>query len=117
MSARRCLGGTFKVKDRIVAVVSGDILDTLWLRFDGRVPSGLAAVSCSVLAAGFDAKRMIAKIERYPEMVERCRTLDQYVDMLEATYNRNFRGERYPLKHHADKAARSRNAALRQKCR
>lgn len=104
--------GTFKIKDRekpwVVAAITGRIGE--YVKFS--VSQNLVhAISKAVFAEGFDTGRMMERIAKNPELLRKCRTLDEYIEMLDGIYNRNMKTARYYLKAEIDKAMRARSAA------
>jgi hypothetical protein len=109
--------GTFKIKDRKTPSIMSRLLSAARPMYAGaKIPSGLvAAFNRSLYAEGFDPERMIEKINKYPELCQRHRTVDQYMIMLEEIYNRHSKGKKYLLVALADEAARERNLKFRKK--
>lgn len=52
---------------------------------------------------------MKEKIAKNPELIEKARTSDDALRILDAIYNRNFKGERYELFVETKKAMRERS--------
>lgn len=75
----------------------------------------LHSVARILLAKGFDADVLIEKAARYPDLIRKCRTVDETIQMLEDIYNRSRRGEKYYLSVEVEKAMRARNMILNVK--
>jgi len=107
--------GTFKIKDRKTPFTIAKIIEPLQIAMKCALPKvAVAAVARCMYAPEFDPQRMISKIEKYPELCEKQKDLERYMDMLETIYNRNINSkDKYPLKFEADKAVNARNFAAR----
>ena len=67
------------------------------------------AVSKVAYAKGFEPEVLLKKISSGPEYVEKQTSLENYVRMLASVYTRNSKGEKFPLEHLANEAARQRS--------
>lgn len=108
--------GKFKIKDRDNPWRVAAIVRTLGKHCNFSTAKLLVyAVSKSIHAEGFDDARMMERINRYPELIARCRTTEGYLDMLDNIYNRNHKGARYYLRTEVDKAMQRRKGGFANK--
>ena len=113
-STAKVKAGTFKVKDRSTPWLVASIVEDIGKRVTFATHVNLVhAISKAVFAEGFEPARMREKIARYPEMLRKCRTVDEYIDMLENLYNRHQKGGRYLLRAEIEKAMRARSVATK----
>jgi hypothetical protein len=105
--------GKFKIKDRDNPWRVAAIVRTLGKHCNFSTAKLLvSAVSKSVHAEGFDDAHMIERINRFPELITRCRTTEEYLEMLENIYNRHGKGKRYYLCTEVDKAMHNRKIGI-----
>ena len=108
--------GKFKIKDRVTPWKVASIVKLIgeFVKFstDKRL---VCAISKAVFAEGFDPEKLKEKISRNSELLTPRRTLDEYIDLLELIYNRNYKGEKYYLRVEIEKAMKRRSAARSEK--
>lgn len=104
--------GRFKIKTRDLPFEIGKIVEAIGKHCDFATNINLVnAISRAMFAEGFDPARMIFRIERKPELLQRLRSVAEYESMLEQIYNHGVKGERLYLQAEIEKAMRKRNAA------
>lgn len=114
-TAKYVNAGNFQIRDRETPWVVASIVAGFGKHCNFSTTRGLVyAISKAVHAAGFDVQRMLDRIDKAPEVIKRCRSADEYLDMLDAIYNRNMKSERYYLRVEVDKAMK-RRCAIPQK--
>lgn len=102
--------GDFKIKDRDAPWRVAAITRALGRHCTFSTERSLVyAISKTIHADGFDLNRMIDRIDKAPDLIKRCRTTEDCLDMLEAIYNRNMKGERYYLRIEVEKAMKRRS--------
>lgn len=101
--------GTFKIRDRSAPWLVAAIVASLG-KYSSHSTSVylVGAISKAIRAEGFNVGRMLERIDKAPELVKPCRSLTEYLDMLELIYNRNMKGDRYHLRIEVEKAMRLR---------
>lgn len=72
----------------------------------------LNSLAKALMAKGFSDKTLLDKVKKYPDLIHKCRTVDETVQMLEEVYNRGSRGEKYYLTVEVEKAMRARNQIM-----
>jgi hypothetical protein len=95
----RFKAGTFAISENAYAEKVADIINILkhcGVAFAGD-RSMVVAISRIVKAGHADLKRLKNKIASHTHMIEKCANVDQYMDILEAVYNRNIKGAKTPL--------------------
>jgi len=70
------------------------------------------AISKALFIPEFDLEKMIERIHKYPELLKKCRTLDEYIELLDLIYNRNAKGSRLYFKMEIDKVMASRRKMM-----
>lgn len=101
--------GTFKIRDRDAPWRVAAITRALGRHCSFSTERSLIyAISKVVHAAGLDVNRMVERIDKAPDLIKRCRTTEDSLDMLEAIYNRNMKSERYYLRTEVEKAMKRR---------
>lgn len=109
--AKNVNSGKFRVKDRKTPWLVASIVERLGKYCSFSLKRNvICAVSKAVHANGFDVSRMLERIDKAPEVLKQCRSLDEYLDLLEIIYNRNMKSERYYLRVEVEKAMKKRNA-------
>lgn len=105
--------GEFRIKDRNHPNAVAMVCEVLKAHCDFATEKGLvSAISKAMFAEGFDANHLIKQINRRPELLKKCRTQDEYVDLLELIYNYGNKSNRLFLKVEIEKAMRARSAAV-----
>ena len=102
--------GTFKIRDRETPWKVSSIVARIGNYCDFSTTRGLVfAISKAVHAEGFYVSRILERIDKAPELIKRCRSADEYIDMLELIYNRNMKSERCYLRVEVEKAMKRRS--------
>lgn len=101
--------GLFKIKDRGHPWMVASIVREMQRHCDFATKQNcVSAISKAVFADGFDPEKMRDKISRHPELLKPQRSLEDYIEMLDAIYNRHVKGDRYHLRIEIDKAMKKR---------
>lgn len=103
--------GKFYIKERVHPIVVARVCETLKPLCEFATDARLVSViSKSMFADGFDVNHLIKQVIRKPELLKKCRTEADYIDLLELIYNYQGKGVRLYLKVEIEKAMRRRSA-------
>jgi len=101
--------GVFVIKDRTAPYVVASIIKALSSHCNFATSRNfVSAVSKAIFAEGFMPSKMISQIHKNPEVLEKKRSLDDYVGLLDLVYNRRCKTEHLHLQIEIDKAMRKR---------
>ncbi len=102
--------GTFAITDRNLPYEVAAITTELQKHCAfSNSPNFVYAICKTIFAKGFSIERMIEKISKHPELLKQCRSMDDYIDLLEFIYNRSVKNEKYYLKVEIEKAMKLRS--------
>lgn len=72
----------------------------------------VGALSRCLYVDQFDKDLFLRRVKTHPETMEPCRTLDQYLDMIEFVYNRMAKAKKIPLAFLAKEASQKRHVTF-----
>lgn len=105
--------GLFTIKTRVIPEMVKAITSTLNRYCDyGSSHNMVVAVSKIIHIEGFVLEKMVDRIHKYSELIKKCRTHDEYIDLLDLIYNRNTKVEKLYFRIGVEKAMKSRSIKL-----
>jgi hypothetical protein len=106
--------GDFKIADRKNPARAAQVIQALEGVCEFATTRNLVgAISKCLFVDLFHVPRMVDKIERYPELIKKQRSLDEYISMLDLIYNRNSKSDRVDLVDEVRKEMRQRGIQVR----
>jgi hypothetical protein len=108
--------GNFVIKNREVPAAMETLVKALknhvtW----ATTVSCLNALYRCIVIPEFDLFRFISKINRFPELLEKQRDVNKYVELFDEIYNRHTKGKRLHLAIRSKEVMQSRNIANQHK--
>lgn len=105
----RAKNGVFHINDRVRSAQLEQIVNALKAVCDfATTKNFIVAISKLLFVDCFHVPKIIERIQTHPELIKKCRTADDYIELLDLIYNRNKKGERVNLKEEVKKIMRER---------